>query len=163
MFRKIAITTLAAATFLTAPVPALAMPRGSGLPVVENPAVQLVDHRRFRRKQFRRYRYRDYGYRNHGYRYKRHRYYRGYRHRHDGAAIVAGIIGLGAALAIASANRRYAYDDDPYYDYGYAPAYGYQPGSAEWIAACARKYRSFDPRTGLYTAYSGVKRRCRLP
>jgi len=46
---------------------------------------------------------------------------------------------------------------------GYAPVYGRQTGSAEWIAACARKYRSFEPRTGLYTARSGYKRRCRLP
>ncbi len=37
------------------------------------------------------------------------------------------------------------------------------PGSAEWNAACAGKYRSFEPSTGLYTAHSGVKRPCRLP
>ncbi|MDH3581871.1 MAG: BA14K family protein [Hyphomicrobiales bacterium] len=46
---------------------------------------------------------------------------------------------------------------------GYAPVHSDQTGSAEWIAACARKYRSFEPRTGLYTAHSGNKRRCRLP
>lgn len=33
----------------------------------------------------------------------------------------------------------------------------------EWNAACARKYRSFEPSTGLYTANSGTKRRCQLP
>lgn len=33
----------------------------------------------------------------------------------------------------------------------------------EWNAACARKYRSFEPSTGLYTANSGAKRRCQLP
>jgi hypothetical protein len=37
-----------------------------------------------------------------------------------------------------------------------------QPGSAEWNAACARKYKSFEPSTGLYTAHSGVKRQCSL-
>lgn len=36
-------------------------------------------------------------------------------------------------------------------------------GSPEWIAACARKYKSFEPTTGLYTARSGVKRPCLLP
>ena len=46
---------------------------------------------------------------------------------------------------------------------GNAPVHGYQTGSAERIAACARKYRSFEPRTGLYTAHGGDKRRCRLP
>lgn len=34
---------------------------------------------------------------------------------------------------------------------------------AEWNAACARKYKSFDPSTGLYTALSGSQRRCQLP
>ena len=38
-----------------------------------------------------------------------------------------------------------------------------ETGSAEWNAACARRYISFDPNTGLYTAHSGVKRPCRLP
>lgn len=37
------------------------------------------------------------------------------------------------------------------------------PSSPERNAACARKYRSFDPATGLYTAHSGTKRPCRLP
>jgi hypothetical protein len=34
-------------------------------------------------------------------------------------------------------------------------------GTAEWYAYCASKYRSFEPGTGLYTTYSGVKRPCR--
>jgi hypothetical protein len=33
----------------------------------------------------------------------------------------------------------------------------------QWNAACARKYLSFDPSTGLYTGRSGTKRRCQLP
>lgn len=33
----------------------------------------------------------------------------------------------------------------------------------QWNAACARKYKSFEPSTGLYTAISGAKRRCQLP
>jgi hypothetical protein len=36
------------------------------------------------------------------------------------------------------------------------------PGLEEWNAACARKYRSFEPSTGLFTTQGGVKRRCRL-
>ena len=37
------------------------------------------------------------------------------------------------------------------------------PGSPQWIAGCARKYKSFEPETGLYTTFGGTKRRCRLP
>ncbi len=150
MFRKIAISALGAAMLLTTSIPALAMPRGNGLPVVKTESVQLIDHRRIRRN--RHYNRRN---RNHGSSYYRYR-------RHDnGAAVLAGIISLGAILAIANSNRRYAYYDDRYY--GSARAYVYRSGSVEWIAACARKYRSFEPRTGLYTTYAGYKRRCRLP
>ena len=128
---------------LSASVPALAMPRGNGLPVVESESVQLVGHRQIRRNRHHR-------------RYYRHRH----RHNNNGAAIVAGIIGL-SALAIANGSRRTAYYREGYHDD--ARVYGYQVGSPEWIAACARKYRSFDPYTGLYTTYGGYKRRCRLP
>ena len=137
---------------LTSSIPALAMPRGNGLPVVKTESVQLINHRRVRRHQNRQYRYRD---------YRRRNFRRGYNRRHNnGAAVVAGIIGLGFGLAIANSNRRYAYYDDRYHSH--APVYGYQSGSAEWKAACARKYRSFEWRTGLYTTYGGYKRRCRL-
>ena len=149
MIRKIAISVLGATMLLTASltgaVPALAMPRGNGLPVVKAESVQLVNHRRMRR------------YRSH---YKSRRDYR-YRRHNNGAVVVAGIIGLGLALAIANSNRRYAYYND--HHHGTAPVYGYQSGSPEWIAACARKYRSFEPYSGLYTTYAGYKRRCRLP
>lgn len=33
----------------------------------------------------------------------------------------------------------------------------------QWNSACASKYRSFDPSTGLYIGRSGTKRRCQLP
>ncbi|WP_321339700.1 BA14K family protein [Breoghania sp.] len=68
----------------------------------------------------------------------------------------------------------------PYRSYGYRPGYYYRrgpvappryyrprgygrpvPGTREWYAYCASKYRSFNPRTGLYLAYSGKYRRCR--
>jgi len=160
MFRKFAITALGAATLLTAPVPALAMPFGNGLPVVKSESVQLIGHWYDRRNRIyynsdRYYRSRNYRYRNY-----RHRRYRHRRHS-DGAAIVAGIIGLGTVLAIANSNQRRTYYNDRYY--GNAPVYGYRVGSAEWVAACARKYRSFEPYSGLYTTYSGYKRQCRLP
>jgi hypothetical protein len=37
------------------------------------------------------------------------------------------------------------------------------PGSPEWSDACASKYKTFEPSTGLFTAHSGAKRQCRLP
>lgn len=38
-----------------------------------------------------------------------------------------------------------------------------ESGLDAWHAACARKYRSYDPSTGLYVGRSGTKRRCQLP
>ena len=34
-------------------------------------------------------------------------------------------------------------------------------GTAEWYSYCAAKYRSFDPATGTYLAFSGERRMCR--
>jgi hypothetical protein len=33
-------------------------------------------------------------------------------------------------------------------------------GSAEWNAACAAKYKSFDAATGMYKSFAGKKRPC---
>jgi len=59
--------------------------------------------------------------------------------------------------------RSEAYVGPPRYD---PPRY-YQPRayrpvqwSPEWIAYCARKYKSFNPRTGTYRTYSGRVRMC---
>jgi len=38
---------------------------------------------------------------------------------------------------------------------------GLIPFTPEWIAYCSRKFKSFDPRSGTYLAYSGVRRYCR--
>lgn len=35
-----------------------------------------------------------------------------------------------------------------------------QPGSADWVAYCSKKYTSFDVKTGLYTGMSGKQRPC---
>lgn len=34
------------------------------------------------------------------------------------------------------------------------------PGTQRWYDYCTNKYRSFDPETGTYTAYSGEKKPC---
>jgi hypothetical protein len=53
----------------------------------------------------------------------------------------------------------YAYDDD-YYDVGY-PAYsGVAVSSAADPAYCAQRYRSYDPATGTYLGYDGLRHPC---
>ncbi|MBO0345351.1 BA14K family protein [Roseibium sp. CAU 1637] len=105
-------------------------------------------------------------------------------HRNGGAAAAAGIIGFaaGAIAGSAMAGPRYyepyrgpRYNGPIYYapprvrymappPVYYAPPrvhYRAAPGTPEWIAYCARKYRSFNPRTGTYVTYGGKVRRCR--
>ncbi|PVB59763.1 BA14K family protein [Labrenzia sp. 011] len=38
---------------------------------------------------------------------------------------------------------------------------GLAPFTPEWVAYCARKFKSFNPNTGTYLAYSGQYRFCR--
>ncbi|ACB95984.1 BA14K family protein [Beijerinckia indica] len=68
-----------------------------------------------------------------------------------GAAIAGGLLGLAAGAAIAGAANS-------------APPPGYYGGGApvdpNWIAYCARKYRSFDPASGTYLAYDGNRYMC---
>jgi len=40
------------------------------------------------------------------------------------------------------------------------PAYCPAPGTQDWHDFCASKYVSYKPRTGTFTAYSGVERYC---
>ncbi len=35
-----------------------------------------------------------------------------------------------------------------------------ETGSAEWNAYCAKKYSSFDAKTGMYQSLTGVQRKC---
>ncbi len=77
--------------------------------------------------------------------YRHHRDYRGY---NAGAAVAAGIIGLGVGAAIAS-QPRYYYDDGPVYD-----------RDPDYDAYCFSKYRSYDPRTGTYLGYDGYRHPC---
>lgn len=100
-------------------------------------------------------------------------------------------LAAGALIASSSYNNRYYYGGPVYYAprYRYPPRYyynrpypyrsrayvvprrhfpepvyrgaNYAQFSPEWIAYCARKYKSFNPRTGTYLAYSGRVRMCR--
>ncbi len=96
--------------------------------------------------------------------------------RHHGGAVAAAIIGLGAIAIIANSRRHrhrssyYSYGYRPYYfapppyvTYARSPVYSYAPApfSRAWYRYCARKYRSFDPRSGTFQPYRGPRRLCR--
>ncbi|WP_306030440.1 BA14K family protein [Stappia sp. MMSF_3263] len=64
-------------------------------------------------------------------------------------------------------DRRYR-DRRDYRDRRYRPAPppvvnrgGLRPWTPAWYAYCSSRYRSFNPRTGTYTTYSGQQRLCR--
>lgn len=86
---------------------------------------------------------------------------RWHRHHHPhggwGGPAAAGIAGFatGAIIggALASQPRYYA----PGPGYGPAPAYG---AGADAVAYCQQRFRSYDPSTGTYMGYDGVRRSC---
>jgi hypothetical protein len=73
-----------------------------------------------------------------------------------------GLGAAGAGLLLAA----------PYYGYGYDDGYGYGDGyyagdyddgydaDAGGFARCQQTFRSFDPSSGTYMGYDGVRRRC---
>ena len=68
--------------------------------------------------------------------------------------LAGGTGGLGSALAAPG----YYYDDPGYY---YAPGpdvYGAADPSAE--AYCSQRYRSYDPASGTYLGYDGMRHPC---
>jgi hypothetical protein len=68
------------------------------------------------------------------------------------AGFAAGAI-IGGALGAAT-SRPYYYDYGPgYYDYGYA-----RGGNA--VAYCSQRYRSYDPASGTYLGYDGLRHPC---
>jgi hypothetical protein len=79
-----------------------------------------------------------------------------------GVGLAAGAI-IGGAIA---ASQPYGYYD-PYY----APAYGYGPGyggggyvavapGGDDVAYCMQRFRSYDPRSGTYLGYDGMRHPC---
>ena len=90
------------------------------------------------------------------------------------ALAIAGALAGTALLATttgASAQFWYGYGA-PWYGYAYGPGYGYGYGPAIGGAYaynevpmgdagyCARRFRSYDPATGTYLGYDGVRRAC---
>jgi hypothetical protein len=77
-------------------------------------------------------------------------------HHWHGGGVGAGIAGfaagalIGGALAASQPNYYYAPG------YVYAPAPSYAPS----VAWCERHYRSYDPASGTYLGYDGVRHPC---
>lgn len=123
----------------------------SAAPAPQSPVEALVrgdlptDH-----VQYRRYGHRHYGHRRYGY---GRGYGRGYRRGPGvGAAVGAGVAGLAAGAilggAIANSQARAA------------PVVVQGGGDPEAVAACARRFRSYDARSGTYLGNDGARHPC---
>ena len=81
------------------------------------------------------------------------RYRQDYVRRHDSRddhddAVIAGLLGFALGAAIAGSRQ----DKDRVES---------RRDDREWIAACARRYRSFDPASGTYLGRDGLRHYCR--
>jgi hypothetical protein len=91
-------------------------------------------------------------------------------HHHDHDRFVPGLV-AGALVGGALAADSYAYyggpayygpgyDDDQYYDDSAVVAAGPAPGGDDDVAYCAQTYRSYDPASGTYLGYDGLRHPC---
>ncbi|WP_246270382.1 BA14K family protein [Hongsoonwoonella zoysiae] len=71
--------------------------------------------------------------------------------------MAAGIIGLAAGAILGSTLSK---PQRPEYIGPPRPQISYEPWTPEWYRYCRAKYRSFNPDTGYYIAYSGQYRFC---
>ena len=75
---------------------------------------------------------------------------------------------LGSAIAGGALAAPYYYGDPYYYSDGqpyyppaaYGPGYYPAPGTGDNASYCASRYRSYDPATGTYLGYDGVRHPC---
>ena len=98
-----------------------------------------------------------------------------------GAVVAAGALGLAAGALLGSASRQadviYRYDEPRYVRP--RPVYerpvrvyeqprrvyvqrhaSFEPWTREWYRYCSDRYRSFDPQSGTFMGYDGVRRFC---
>ena len=90
---------------------------------------------------------------------------------HRGRFVAAGIIGLaaGAIIGSALANRHYHGGRPHYHKHRrhYKPAryhrkrYRPRPWTRAWYDYCFSRYRTFNPRTGMYVGYDRRRHFCR--
>ena len=73
-------------------------------------------------------------------------------------AVIGGAYGYGYGYGGPYYGDDYAYDGDGgYYGDAYAAAPEYADGDAQ---SCAMRYRSYDPSTGTYLGYDGMRHPC---
>jgi hypothetical protein len=103
-----------------------------------------------------------------------------WRRRAWGPGIAAGLI-VGGAIAASQSWGGYGYDDNYAYSPGYAyssgpgyaytagPGYAYAPGpgyatsygdDGNDVAYCQQRFRSYDPSSGTYMGYDGLRHSC---
>ncbi|HLH98737.1 MAG TPA: BA14K family protein [Xanthobacteraceae bacterium] len=78
-----------------------------------------------------------------------------------GAGFIAGAV-IGGALAPRYYPYPYYYGPGPYY-YGPGPYYAPGPVSApggDAVAYCMQRFKSYDPASGTYLGYDGVRHPC---
>lgn len=88
---------------------------------------------------------------------------RGYRHRNRFGSGIGFGLGFGLGLAVPHLTTPYSTPYAYSAPGGYASGGHMVPGSPQWIQYCSQKYNSFDPSSGTYLAYSGVRRPCQVP
>jgi hypothetical protein len=134
--------------------PASAMPAGAAPQVLASGTAPLLTDVQWRNDRWRygnRYGHRGWGGPRYGYR-------RGWGGGWDngGAAAAAGIAGLatGAILGGVLSQPRTVVEEPVYGGY---PAYG---GGGDAVGYCAQRFRSYDPASGTYLGYDGLRHPC---
>lgn len=87
-------------------------------------------------------------------------YRRGYGYGYGGAAVGLGIAGALIGGAIIGATQPYGYYGYPpgYYGPAYVAPAPYIGGDA--VAYCVQRFRSYDPYSGTYLGYDGLRHPC---
>jgi hypothetical protein len=68
---------------------------------------------------------------------------------------------VGAAIgSYAYYGSPYYYDDGYYNDYYYDDSVAIAPDGGDAVAYCRQRYKSYDPASGTYLGYDGLRHPC---
>jgi hypothetical protein len=80
---------------------------------------------------------------------------------HRGPGWGAPIAGFAAGAIIGGALASRPYYGYPAYGYPvYEPDYAYAPETGDAVAYCSSRYRSYDPASGTFLGYDGLRHPC---